>query len=137
MNVDTLTPLGTEFFLPKSIYITIHYTMLREEIYVNTANEFGVSVGVATIMGYKQLKDSVREIEPKTYKKMSSELSVNKLITDCIDDGLYQHLQRELFRIRSKGKKISELTIYKQAIKNIRNGNSTTITKPSKILTNR
>lgn len=112
--------------------------MLREEIYVKTANEFGVSVGVATIMGYKSLKDSVREIEPTTYKKMNSELNINKMITDCIDDGLYQPLQRELYRLRRKsGRKISELTIYKQAIKNIRNGNSNTNTKPKKILTNR
>lgn len=112
--------------------------MLREDIYIKTANEFGVSVGVATIMGYKQLKDSIKEIDKNTYKKMNSELSLNKLITDTIEDGLYQHLQRELYRLKGKSKrKISELTIYKQAIKNIKNGSSKPNTKPSKIYTNR
>lgn len=112
--------------------------MLREDIYIKTANEFGVSVGVATIMGYKSLKDSVREYKPTTYKKMDSELTINKMITDMIDEGLYQNLQRELYRLKSKSKrKISELTIYKQAIKNIKNGSSKPNTKPSKIYTNR
>ena len=111
--------------------------MLSEQTYIKTSNEFGVSVGVATILGYKHLKDSIKEVEKNTYKKMNSELSVNKMITDCIEDGLYHQLQRELYRLRSKSKrKISDLTIYKQAIKNIRN-DSNTKPKPKKILTNR
>jgi hypothetical protein len=113
--------------------------MLREDIYIKTANEFGVSVGMATIMGYSYLKDSVKKIEKGTYKKMDSELSVNKLITTSIKNGTYQKLQRELYRLRKeKGKrKISELTIYKQASNNINNISTNTPNDDSKTNTKR
>jgi hypothetical protein len=116
--------------------------MLREEIYVNTANEFGVSVGVASILGYSHLKDSVKKIEKETYKRMDSELSINKIITNSIRTNTYQKLQRELYRLRRiNGKrKTSELTIYKKAYNNISNNtvkdDSITNTKRRKVYSN-
>lgn len=116
--------------------------MLREDIYIKTANEFGVSVGMATIMGYSYLKDSVKKIEKGTYKRMDSELSVNRIITNSIKDGTYQKLQRELYRLRRiNGKrKTSELTIYKKAFNNISNNtvkdDSITNTKRRKVYSN-
>ena len=116
--------------------------MLREEIYVKTANEFGVSVGVASILGYSNLKDSVKKIEKETYKKMNSELSLNRIITDSIENNTYHKLQRELYRLRQtkSNRKITELTIYKKALNNISNNkpkdDSITNTKRRKVYSN-
>jgi hypothetical protein len=111
--------------------------MLKEETYIRTSNDFGVSVGVATITGYKHLKDSVKEVGKETYKRMNSELHINGIITDAIDEGIYQQLQRELYRLRGICKrKVSELTIYKKAFNNITNGSKAN-TKRKKIYSQR
>lgn len=116
--------------------------MLKSETYIKTANEFGVSVGVASMVRFSPLKDSVDEVDKLTYKRMSSDLMINKIITQCINIGEYKTLQRELYRIRkSKGKrKVSELTIYKEAMKTInslkkstKENGSKTSTKPKQI----
>lgn len=95
--------------------------MLKTEVYLKTANEFGVSVGIASMVRFSPLTDSVDMVDKLTYKRMSSDLMINKIITECINIGEYKTLQRELYRIKaSKGKrKISELTIYKEAMKTI------------------
>ena len=95
--------------------------MLKTEVYLKTANEFGVSVGIASMVRFSPLTDSVDMVDKLTYKRMSSYLMINKIITECINIGEYKTLQRELYRIKaSKGKrKISELTIYREAMKTI------------------
>jgi hypothetical protein len=71
---------------------------------------------------YSPLKDSKDIVSDPIYRRMSSDLSINKIITHCIEMGVYQQLQRELYRIRlNKGKrKISELTIYREAMKAVK-----------------
>jgi hypothetical protein len=103
--------------------------MLRQEIYEKVSEDFGVSVGVANVLGYKKLSDEKDEYEPKVFKNASDELSINEIISIAIEDGKYQHLQREIYRLnQKKHPRIKELTIYKKAWKDT-NGNTTTNTK--------
>ena len=103
--------------------------MLRQEIYERVSDDFGVSVGVANVLGYKKLSDEKEEYEPKVFKNASDELSINEIISIAIEDGKYQHLQREIYRLnQKKHPRIKELTIYKKAWKDT-NGNTTTNTK--------
>jgi hypothetical protein len=103
--------------------------MLRQEIYERVSDDFGVSVGVANVLGYKKLSDEKEEYEPKVFKNASDELSINEIISIAIEDGKYQHLQREIYRLnQKKHPRIKELTIYKKAWKDT-NGSTTTNTK--------
>lgn len=103
--------------------------MLRQEIYERVSDDFGVSVGVANVLGYKKLSDEKDAYEPKVFKNASDELSINEIISIAIEDGKYQHLQREIFRLnQKKHPRIKELTIYKKAWKDT-NGYTTTNTK--------
>jgi hypothetical protein len=103
--------------------------MLRHEIYEKVSDDFGVSVGVANVLGYKKLSDEKDEYEPKVFKNASDELSINEIISIAIEDGKYQHLQREIYRLNQKKQpRIKELTIYKKAWKDT-NGYTTTNTK--------
>ena len=103
--------------------------MLRHEIYEKVSDDFGASVGVANVLGYKKLSDEKDEYEPKVFKNASDELSINEIISIAIEDGKYQHLQREIYRLnQKKHPRIKELTIYKKAWKDT-NGNTTTNTK--------
>lgn len=131
-------------FLPNLIYMGIAKIndMLKTEIYLKTANEFGVSVGVANSIKFSPLEDSLDMVEKPTYKRMGSDLAINKMVIRCIELGEYYELQREVYRIRlSKGKrKISELSIYKEAVRNLnslrkstKQNGSKTDTKPKQI----
>ena len=103
--------------------------MLRQEIYEKVSEDFGVSVGVANVLGYKKLSEEKDEYEPKVFKNASDELSINEIISIAIENGKYQHLQREIYRLnQKKHPRIKELTIYKKAWKDT-NGNTTTNTK--------
>ena len=103
--------------------------MLRQEIYERVSDDFGVSVGVANVLGYKKLSDEKDEYEPKVFKNASDEITINEIISIAIEDGKYQHLQKEIFRLnQKKHPRIKELTIYKKAWKDT-NGYTTTNTK--------
>jgi len=103
--------------------------MLRQEIYQKVSEEFGVSVGVANVLGYKKLSEEKDDYEPMVFKNASDELSINGIISIAIEDGKYQHLQREIYRLnQKKHPRIKELTIYKKAWKDT-NGYTTTNTK--------
>lgn len=103
--------------------------MLRHEIYQKVSEEFGVSVGVANVLGYSKLSDEKHKHEPKVFKTASDELSINEIITIAIEDGKYQPLQREIYRLtQKKHPRIKELTIYKKAWKDT-NGSTTINTK--------
>ena len=109
--------------------------MLPEIIYRKASEEFGVPVGVAKIMGFKKKKDHIEEITPDSYKKLSNDLDVNWIIADCVFDGTYKKLQREVYRLKSTNKRLkSELSIYKRAYKNINGETNTNNTKSGKIL---
>ena len=103
--------------------------MLRQEIYERVSEDFGVSIGVANVLGYKKLSEEKDEYEPKVFKNASDELTINEIISIAIEDGKYQHLQREIYRLnQKKHPRIKELTIYKKAWKDT-NGYTTTNTK--------
>lgn len=103
--------------------------MLRQEIYEKVSEDFGVSIGVANVLGYKKLSEEKDEYEPKVFKNASDELTINEIISIAIEDGKYQHLQREIYRLnQKKHPRIKELTIYKKAWKDT-NGYTTTNTK--------
>lgn len=108
--------------------------MLKTETYLKTANEFGVSVGIAKELTFSQLKDSIDSMSKTIYKRINTEVTINRIITDCIDMNEYRQLQRELFRIRKeKGKrKISELTIYREAMKAVKSLSKSTDRNGSK-----
>jgi hypothetical protein len=108
--------------------------MLPEKIYQKASLEFGVPVGVAKIMGYKKKKDHIEEITSESYKQLSNDLDVNWIIADCVIDGTYKKLQREVYRLKSTNKRLkSELSIYKRAYKNINGETNTNISKPTKV----
>ena len=96
--------------------------MLRQEVYENTALTFGVSVGVANIMGYTKFEDTKKDYTPKVYKKVSDELDINMIVNKVIELGKYKQFQKLLYTTRKKNKnpRIKELTIYKKAWKELR-----------------
>lgn len=107
--------------------------MLPEKIYQKASEVFGVSVGVAKILGYKKKRDHIEEITPESYKQLSKELDINWIISDTIYDGTYKKLQREIYRLKKTNKRLkNELSIYKRAYKEI-NGIKTNNTKSTKI----
>lgn len=108
--------------------------MLPEIIYRKASDEFGVPVGVAKIMGYKKKKDHIEEITSESYKQLSNDLDVNCIIAECIFNGIYKKLQREVYRLKSTNPRLkSELSIYKRAYKNINGETNTNISKPAKV----
>ena len=110
--------------------------MLPEIIYRKASEEFGVPVGVAKIMGFKKKKDHIEEITSESYKQLSNDLDINWIIADCIIDGTYKQLQREVYRLKSTNKRLkSELSIYNRAYKNINGETNTNKSKPTKVHT--
>jgi hypothetical protein len=97
--------------------------MIRQETYEWISDEFGISVGIAKILGYKKLRDEKEELSPIVYKTYNEELTINEIITDSIDEAKYQPLQREIYRLRSKGTKVKDLTLYKKAWRDINERN--------------
>lgn len=108
--------------------------MLPEIVYQKASDEFGVSVGVAKILGFKKKSDHIEEITSESYKQLSKELDINWIIADCIQDGSYKKLQKEIYRLKTTNKRLkSELSIYNRAYKNINGETNTNNTKPSKV----
>jgi len=98
--------------------------MIREEIFHRVADVFGTSIGVAHIIRNKTLSETKDEFDTKLdYKNYSDELDINNIVTEAIELGLYQTLQRNLYYIKQKGdKRLKEYTIYKKAWKDTING---------------
>ena len=94
--------------------------MLPEKIYQRASDEFGVAVGVAKILGYKKKSEHIEEITSESYKELSKELDINWIIAECVLDGNYKQLQREIYRLKQTNKRLkTELSIYKTAYDNI------------------
>ena len=94
--------------------------MLAEKVYMETAEQFGVSVGVA-----HAIHKGVRELEGREeIQKYNDERFIDTCIIRCIEKGKYKELQRVLYRIRMEmGKrKVKEVTIYRKAWYYIING---------------
>jgi hypothetical protein len=96
--------------------------MIKESTYVQAAEEFGTSVGVAHIIGFKNKKQQIVEEGVESFKRIEPELEINYIICDAIELNLYQQLQREIYKIRLKGdKRFKENTIYRRAFNEITN----------------
>ena len=101
--------------------------MLSQKTYIEAADEYGVSVGVAHAIhkGVRELntKDEIVDYNEDRY--------INGVILRCIERNRYQDLQRTIYRIRKEmGKrKVKEVTIYRKAWYYIVNGHDK-INKP-------
>ncbi len=93
------------------------YVAVSTEEYVEAADAFGTSIGVAHIIGFKNKSEHIKEEGIESFKKIEPELEVNYIILDAIDENKYQELQREIYKIKQKGdKRLKEKTIYRKAL---------------------
>ena len=90
--------------------------MLKQETYELWAEGFATSIGVAQTIKYVDVQDGAT---PLAYKKFTSEMGINKKILKAIDDGKYQELQREIYKIGSGDKRLKEKEIIKRAFDKI------------------
>lgn len=99
--------------------------MLKEDIFVRVAEEYGTSVGIANIFKVQPLEETRGEFDNnREYKEYEDELTINHIICKSIDLGKYQKLQRILYRMNlNRDKRLKELTLYRRAWKEtINNG---------------
>ena len=90
--------------------------MIKESVYVDVAEEFGTSVGVAHVIGYKNKKEQIKAEGIESFKVIEGDLELNAIICDAIEIDKYQELQRAIYNIRLKGdKRLKETTIYNRA----------------------
>jgi hypothetical protein len=104
--------------------------MLKEGVYIKSAEYFGTSVGVAHMVS----KHTITEIDEVSFKKYDEEDVINKIVKKSIKANQYQTLQRMIYKVdKERGKrKIKQSTIYKKAWAII-NGNEDNKSKSSKI----
>jgi hypothetical protein len=97
--------------------------MLKEEVFDKVAKEYGTSIGVAKIFSLQPLEEVKDEFEKKEYKEYERKLSINYIITDAIEMGLYKELQKKLYELRviRKTKIQDELKLYRKAFKELTN----------------
>ncbi len=91
--------------------------MIKESTYSQAANQFGTSVGVAHIIGFKNKREQIKESGIESFKKIEPDLIINNIVCDSIEFDLYQELQRKVYEIRQTKKKLKEITIYRRAFK--------------------
>ena len=95
--------------------------MIKEHVYAAAAAEFGTSVGVAHVIGYKNKKEQIREEGMESFKTIEPDLEINYTICDAIEIGMYQELQRAIYKLRSNKRIKKEKTIYNRAFIEITN----------------
>jgi hypothetical protein len=80
-------------------------------------------LGVAKIFSLQPLEEVRDEFEKKEYKEYERKLTINYIITDAIEMGLYKELQRTIYDIRVNRKTTikDELKLYRKAYKEITN----------------
>jgi hypothetical protein len=107
--------------------------MIKESTYVQAADNFGTSVGVAHIIGFKNKREQIIENGVESFKVIEPSLEINAIVCDAIEIGKYQELQREIYKIKLKGdKRLKETTIYNRAFNEITK-NENYITKRGQI----
>jgi len=107
--------------------------MIKESVYMDVAEEFGTSVGVAHVIGYKNKKEQIKAEGIESFKVIEPDLELNAIICDAIEIDKYQELQRAIYNIRLKGdKRLKETTIYNRAFIEITK-NENYITKSGQI----
>ena len=108
--------------------------MLPERIYQKASTEFGVSVGIAKIMGFKKKSEHIEEFSSENYKQLSKELDVNWIITESILDGNYKELEKTIYKLKKTNPRLkSELSIYNRAFNIINGKEDINKTKSTKI----
>jgi len=96
--------------------------MIKESTYVQAANQFGTSVGVAHIIGFKNKREQIKESGLESFKKIEPDLIINNIVCDSIEIDAYQELQRAVYKIKQRGdKRLKETTIYNRAFNEITN----------------
>jgi hypothetical protein len=95
--------------------------MLKEEVFERVAQEYGTSIGVAKIFKSQPLEDVKGEFDKKEYKEYEKSLTINYIITDSIEMGIYKELQRTLYDLKTNRKTTikDELKLYRKAFKEI------------------
>ena len=96
--------------------------MIKEHVYEEAANAFGTSVGVAHVIGFKNKKQQIKEEGIESFKSIEPDLEINYIICDAIELGIYQELQRAIYRLRNNKRIKKETTIYNRAFNEITNG---------------
>jgi hypothetical protein len=95
--------------------------MIKESVYEEAANAFGTSVGVAHVIGYKNKKQQIKEEGIESFKSIEPDLEINYIICDAIELGIYQELQRAIYRLRNNKRIKKETTLYDKAFNEITN----------------
>jgi hypothetical protein len=94
--------------------------MIKEQVYVETADLFGTSVGVAHVIGFKNKREQIKESGLESFKVIEPDLIINNIICDSIEIDAYQELQRAVYKIKQRGDgRLKETTIYNRAFKEI------------------
>ena len=100
--------------------------MIKESVYEEAADAFGTSVGVAHVIGYKNKKQQIKEEGIESFKSIEPDLEINYIICDAIELGIYQELQRAIYKLRNNKRIKKETTLYDKAFieitKNTHNG---------------
>ena len=95
--------------------------MIKESVYEEAADAFGTSVGVAHVIGYKNKKQQIKEEGIESFKSIEPDLEINYIICDAIELGIYQELQRAIYRLRNNKRIKKETTLYDKAFNEITN----------------
>ncbi len=98
--------------------------MLKQEVFEKASVIFGVSVGVAHNITYKSVsEEKEKKTEtPEALKRLDDEVEINTIIAKAIESGRYRDLQHTLWNLnRKRHSRTKEVTIYKNAWKEIRN----------------
>jgi len=98
--------------------------MLKEEVFDRVAKEYGTSIGVARVFKSQPLAEVKDEFKDTSeYNGYKKTLTINYIITDCIEMGIYKELQRTIYDIKTNRKSTikDELRLYKKAFKEITN----------------
>ncbi len=95
--------------------------MLKEEVFERVAQEYGTSIGVAKIFKSQPLTDVKGDFDKKEYEKYEKSLTINYIITDSIEMGIYKELQKTLYDLKVNRKTTikDELRLYRKAFKEI------------------
>ena len=93
--------------------------MIKESVYEEAADAFGTSVGVAHVIGYKNKKQQIKEEGIEFFKSIEPDLEINYIICDAIELGIYQELQRAIYKLRNNKRIKKETTLYDKAFNEI------------------
>lgn len=93
------------------IFINKGNDMLRDTDYMKIAEEYSTSIGVATMINYMDRIDVV-----KKSKLYGDESTINEVVSNSVDEGIYQKVIRKVYELQRKRRgNIKDSTIYKRA----------------------